>query len=927
MAVSFPHLVINSGLITSDHIFDWNEKIIYNPTEDFTVGNIADIELTFTSDLNLQLNQWIGDGSADADWHIIDKEKVNNSSNLWKYTIQPGYQQNPNETGLENLYDQIISDGTPWREGITLGELYHSIQARLGMADPQYPTYYGVNKDYVINNQAPYSGLTAREALRWCGQLGAFNIYGRQVSEHNVGGSIFRWNISKPYRRIRFTQNNIKEVVLKDYTVPAIDKIWFGNDSSDLGLSYGSGNQQLSVPINPLINYDDTSFLQPIYDAVSSPSFGGNTYYTPMKITTFVTEPFPIQSVDRSEPDVFYDYGGLLFDFHIRQVAEDFSTCYLEYTDENNTTYYSPIFSMEISPKGVIFEGTGTPDRSISNAYLTNELAQAGKWNKFQRTIDATISEIGNVDGRVSNLTQTVDGITVTVAGKVDKDDAISTDTLYYLATSASSGVTTSTSGWTTTIQTMTATNQYLWTYHKYTYADGHTTDSTPVITGRYGQNGQNGTNGTNGADGKGIISITPLYYAKANTTAPAAPTSHVTSTSTAGGAWRVAVPTLTSSYPYMFTCDEILYTDNTYGWSTVVQNSALTTFNSTLSQQADKIALVVEESQGTNVIKAASIVTAINGATSTVAISADHINLNGAVTANNNVTIGQDGVISAVGATLTNASIVGGSVQIRTAQDSNSVIRLTGPTGTYGNTSANMSPNGLDLWYFPSATKANLNAHDGQQSEWQQMDSSNSKKQYAIANHMGYTHKNYNGERFDLSASSLKFQNSAGTNTLQIYNSGAINVANKYRLGYYGSVGDNNGGFFELYKNNTETYPAISIDGHLQQFVIMDTSSGQIRALLDATGLYFYDANGNALNSYPAVNSGRWYWRVAAGGSWNVRNAPNMSGTVLTTVGNGDYPLVDESGDGWYKIIYDGTNQGWIGDSSAGTGGGKVYY
>jgi hypothetical protein len=38
----------------------------------------------------------------------------------------------------------------------------------------------------------------------------------------------------------------------------------------------------------------------------------------------------------------------------------------------------------------------------------------------------------------------------------------ISSITNYYLATSASSGVTRSTSGWKTAVQTMTATNQYL---------------------------------------------------------------------------------------------------------------------------------------------------------------------------------------------------------------------------------------------------------------------------------------------------------------------------------------------------------------------------------------------------------------------------------------------------------------------------------
>lgn len=64
------------------------------------------------------------------------------------------------------------------------------------------------------------------------------------------------------------------------------------------------------------------------------------------------------------------------------------------------------------------------------------------------------------------------------------------TDTMHYLATNLSSGVTTSTAGWTTTVQTIDATKKYLWTYHTYTKANDVSTDTTPVLTGRYGEDG-----------------------------------------------------------------------------------------------------------------------------------------------------------------------------------------------------------------------------------------------------------------------------------------------------------------------------------------------------------------------------------------------------------------------------------------------------
>jgi hypothetical protein len=79
---------------------------------------------------------------------------------------------------------------------------------------------------------------------------------------------------------------------------------------------------------------------------------------------------------------------------------------------------------------------------------------------------------------------------------------SITTDTLHYLATDLDSGVTTANppaghGTWSTTVQTMTSTNKYLWTYHTYTTAGGSSTDTSPVITGTYGERGQDGTSVT----------------------------------------------------------------------------------------------------------------------------------------------------------------------------------------------------------------------------------------------------------------------------------------------------------------------------------------------------------------------------------------------------------------------------------------------
>lgn len=69
----------------------------------------------------------------------------------------------------------------------------------------------------------------------------------------------------------------------------------------------------------------------------------------------------------------------------------------------------------------------------------------------------------------------------------------------YYLATSASSGVSTSTSGWTTAVQNVTLEKKYLWNYEVVKYTDGTVASTTsPCIIGTYGDTGKTGATGKN---------------------------------------------------------------------------------------------------------------------------------------------------------------------------------------------------------------------------------------------------------------------------------------------------------------------------------------------------------------------------------------------------------------------------------------------
>lgn len=199
-------------------------------------------------------------------------------------------------------------------------------------------------------------------------------------------------------------------------------------------------------------------------------------------------------------------------------------------------------------------------------------------------------------------------------------------DTLHYLATDQSSGVTTSTAGWTTTIQTITAQKPYLWTYHTYTRTDGYTFNSAPVIIGTFGKDGTSvtilgsyntlaelqaahptgslgdaymvsgdlyvwngsawenvgqiqgpagpqgpqgetgatGATGPQGAQGVSITKVQPQYYLSTS------------STSATGGAWSDNM-TYTAG-KYIWTREKITFSNGTTGYSTAVYNDAITT-------------------------------------------------------------------------------------------------------------------------------------------------------------------------------------------------------------------------------------------------------------------------------------------------------------------------------------------------------------
>lgn len=283
----------------------------------------------------------------------------------------------------------------------------------------------------------------------------------------------------------------------------------------------------------------------------------------------------------------------------------------------------------------VLTDRTINADKLIANSITANEL-DVNQIFGNEAVLNKIVSQDAFIDAIETN--RIIVGASENASKALQEvNKTVKSITMHYLATTLASGVTISTSGWTTTVQQIDATKKYLWTYQTITYVDNTTTDTSPVISGVYGNEGKDGKDGIDGAKGDkgdkgdtgeqgvqgatgatgvGVTSVVPLYYLKSNTTAPSAPTSAITSTAVSSGVWTKAVPTYVANYTY-FTCTQTQYNNGTYGWSTVVADNALTNANKTATTANTNASNAVSTANTANT-NASNAVSTANTANST---------------------------------------------------------------------------------------------------------------------------------------------------------------------------------------------------------------------------------------------------------------------------------------------------------------------
>lgn len=244
---------------------------------------------------------------------------------------------------------------------------------------------------------------------------------------------------------------------------------------------------------------------------------------------------------------------------------------------------------------------------SVSSRYATKAESKADAQNAvddlFEDGTDGRLAGYNSLVESVADLEIDSQNITARVYTTERNVSSLGTqvsrtivsDTLWYLASNRSSGVTREDTGWTTNptseSATMTSTKRYLWMYHTYTYTGGDSASTNPFVGGVYGNTGNKGDTGDKGNTGVGITEATPLYYVSASSTYPSKPQSEVTTTSTSQyNTWTKGVPEVDDTHIYLFTCDQIKYDNNTINWTDVVLNNAIASVSSRLKTAELKI-------------------------------------------------------------------------------------------------------------------------------------------------------------------------------------------------------------------------------------------------------------------------------------------------------------------------------------------------
>ena len=339
------------------------------------------------------------------------------------------------------MNDIINTNVLTWFKGltfpITLKNFRDSFFSYLGITQE---TRSLINDDFVI-----LGGFTASDSLSGrliitsiCELNGVFGHINRDGKFDYIDLTASSSFDCPPY------ENN--SVKYEDYITSAITKVTMRGTASDVGTSVGTDGNEYIIQGNPLI-----------YGSEGKPALVTAMTRLLNKIKNVVFRPF--------------------------ELGKTIGNPCVELGDAISIeTKYETIESYVLR-------------RTLTGIQALRDKYSAEGDDVYPAGVSTLQDEISRTKGKLLEIESSVDGLRITaeeMGEEIDnvRDTTITNDVIHRLATNLTiENVDYNTQGWDTQTE-LTAINQYLYTYHTFTYGDNHTANSVITLTGRYGQDG-----------------------------------------------------------------------------------------------------------------------------------------------------------------------------------------------------------------------------------------------------------------------------------------------------------------------------------------------------------------------------------------------------------------------------------------------------
>lgn len=302
-------------------------------------------------------------------FYISEAKKTKNKVSITAYDI------------TKQLSSKIVDE---WIEATTFPiSMYNMLKSLCTYCNLTLANTSITNGDFSVQDNFNGTNINAVQIISYIAQAsGSYAII-------NPDGKLeLKWYTDK---NISLTIAETVSTVIEEFECPVIDKIQIRLTDDDIGVISGTGTNALIIQDNPVLYANEAAEITSIADNLLA------------KMNTLAYTPSSIE---------------LLKDHNIQ--VGDIITC------KGVKTIVS---SKEISPSGVKISCTGQIKRSTQQVSINSQLNRLrGKYNELTRTIESTVSRLGDAEGNISKIEQTAESIKTEVSSIKEIADSASKD-------------------------------------------------------------------------------------------------------------------------------------------------------------------------------------------------------------------------------------------------------------------------------------------------------------------------------------------------------------------------------------------------------------------------------------------------------------------------------------------------------------------